>query len=90
MTDYPATLASTATLARLIPDSAALGPSSTNPDRPSAGSIAPRPGMLEGLGDALLQHSTISVVIQMATVLALQRLANFFTGKPGSENDDIL
>ena len=47
------------------------------------------PELLEGLGDALLQRTTISVVIQMAIALALQRLANFFAGQPGSENEDL-
>ncbi|ETW82809.1 hypothetical protein HETIRDRAFT_416874 [Heterobasidion irregulare TC 32-1] len=47
------------------------------------------PRELERHTDALLQQSTISVVIQMATAMALQRLANFAAGQPGNENSDI-
>ena len=86
---HPAALTPTTTIARLVPDSAAHGPLSTNPNRPSTSGTAPHPRTLEGLGDALLQRTTILAVIQMATALALQRPANFFAGQPGSKNEDL-
>ncbi|ETW74707.1 hypothetical protein HETIRDRAFT_430983 [Heterobasidion irregulare TC 32-1] len=46
-------------------------------------------GDLERHADTLLQQNTISVVIQMATAMALQQLANFLAGQPGNENSDI-
>ncbi|ETW78579.1 hypothetical protein HETIRDRAFT_419840 [Heterobasidion irregulare TC 32-1] len=49
----------------------------------------PHSGELERHADALLQRSTISAVIQMATAMALQRLANFAAGQPGNEHSDI-
>ena len=40
--------------------------------------------------DALLQQNAISIVIQMATALALQWLANFVAGQPRSEHNEVL
>ena len=53
-------------------------------------STNPHTGELERYADALLQQNTISTVIQMATALALQRLANFIAGQPGSKDNNIL
>ena len=52
-------------------------------------SADPHTGELEQYVDALLQWNTISAVIQMATALALQQLANFIAGQPGSEDNNI-
>ncbi|ETW82707.1 hypothetical protein HETIRDRAFT_119486 [Heterobasidion irregulare TC 32-1] len=49
----------------------------------------PHAGELERHADALLQRNTISAVIQMATAMALQRLANFSAGQPGNEHSDV-
>ncbi|ETW76442.1 hypothetical protein HETIRDRAFT_429902 [Heterobasidion irregulare TC 32-1] len=49
----------------------------------------PHSGELERHVDALLQRNTISTVIQMATAMALQRLANFAAGQSGNKNSDI-
>ena len=72
-----------------VPDPTAGNASSSGPSGPLASSGDPRPGELEGLGDALLQRTTIGSVIQMAVALALQRLANVLAGQPGSEGNDI-
>ena len=52
-------------------------------------SANPHAGELERYADALLQRNTISAVIQMAMALALQRLANFIAGQPGSEDNNV-
>lgn len=74
---------------RDVPDATAGNASSSGPSGPLASSGSPRPGELEGLGDALLQRTTIGSVIQMAVALALQRLANVLAGQPGSEGSDV-
>ena len=60
----PVTLAPTMTVARLIPEPTTPGSLPAGPDRPSSDSVNLHPGTLEGLGDALLQHTTISAASQ--------------------------
>ena len=65
------------------------GSNATTMGRPPH-STNPHTGELERYADALLQQNTISTVIQMATALALQRLANFIAGQTGSKDNNIL
>ena len=72
-----------------VPDATTGNAPPSGPGGPSTSGGSPQPEELEGLGDALLQRTTIGLVIQMAIALALQRLANVLAGQPGSERSDV-
>ena len=72
-----------------VPEPIASGTLVTRLVGPPINSRDLHPRELEKLGDALLQRTTISAVIQMATALFLQWLTNFSAGQPRSKDSEI-